>query len=268
MQGIWVFGDSYAAPHQGLDWPLKVSRALGLPLYNFAVSGSSTDYAIRKLFDEYKKIPVNDVVIFVASTVGRLHFDFQNQYPATSCWRDDADAYSNDEKVSKYFKDSRDHIRWYYTNLDFKLAHITHLGYKAVIKNFAESRPGTVIFLENTDILGPQEIINTPFNFINPKIFLCPISENEIIGRPSYDKWVKYTQYDARVNHLTEPNLETLARLITNVIADPSTANRDAFQYSAFQKDILDIITNRNELNAYIQKGYINPARHVPGLSG
>jgi hypothetical protein len=133
-----------------------------------------------------------------------------------------------------------------------------------VLKNFAESRPGLVLFLENSDIAAPVEIVNTPNNFINPKIFLCPISEGEIIGRPSYDEWTRYTTYDPRVNHLTEPNLETLARLVTNVISTPTTANINAFQYEQFQRDIIRVITSHEDFNLWVQNGYINPARSVP----
>ena len=264
MQGIWVFGDSYAASHYGLDWPAKVGQAMGLPVHNFAVSGGSTEYAVRTLFDQYKNIPDNDPVIFVASTVGRIHFEFQNQHPGTSCWGYQSNINTNNHTAHQWFIDNRDHIRWYITNTDFKLAHITHLGYKAVLKNFAESRLGLVLFLENSDIAAPVEIINTLNNFINPKIFLCPISESEIIGRPSYNEWTKYTTYDPRVNHLTEPNLETLARLVTNVISTPTTANTTAFHYEQFKQDIIQIITSHEDFNLCVQNGYINPTMKVP----
>ena len=264
MQGIWVFGDSYAATQNGLEWPFKVGQALGLPVHNFAVSGGSTEYAIRTFFNKCQNIPDNDPVIFVASTVGRMHFEFQNQHPGTSCWGYQSNINTNNHAAVDWFIDNRDHIRWYITNVDFKLAHITHLGYKALLKNFAESRSGTVLFLENSDIAGPAEITNTLNNFINPKIFLCTISEHEIIGRPSYNEWTQYTTYDPRVNHLTEPNLETLARLVINVISNPIIDNITAFHYEQFQQDIIQVIASYEDFNRCIQNGYINPAASVP----
>lgn len=264
MQGIWVFGDSYAAADNRLDWPFKVGQSLGLPVHNFAVSGGSTEYAIRTFFNKCQSIPNNDPVIFVASTVGRMHLEFQNQHPGTSCWGYQSEIYTNNHTAHQWFIANRDHIRWHMTNTDLGLAHITHLGYKALLKNFAESRPGLVLFLENSDIKGPAEIVNTPSNFINPEIFLCPISEHEIIGRLSYNEWTKYTTYDPRINHLTEPNLETLARLVTNVISTPTTANITAFHYEQFQRDIIQVITSHEDFILCVQNGYINPAANVP----
>jgi hypothetical protein len=216
------------------------------------------------LFSQIKNIPSEDIVIFVASTIGRLHLEFQNRYPHTSTWKDGSGITINPgDPEAWWFKDNRDHLRWHLSNTDLAMSSITHFGYKALLKNFAESRSGMVLFLENSDINPPAELLNMPNNFINPKIFLNTISECELINRPSYDEWVKHTTYDARINHMTLPNLATLANLVVNVINDTTTANIDAFQYKEFRQDIMSIITGPKDFDFYAQNGYINRNRIV-----
>jgi len=261
VKSIWVFGDSYAAPDLQSDWPARVGQGIGDPVRNYAISGGSTEYAVRTLFGRINHIPDDDVVIFVASTLGRIHFEFQNQQPHTSTWKDGSDLASLNDGPSQWFKDNRDHLRWYLTNQDLGLASITHFGYKTVLKNFAESRSGIVLFLENSNTNPPAELVNIPNNFINPKIFLNTISECEIINRSPYDEWVKHTVWDARINHMTLPNLATLANLVVNVINHPTAANIDAFQYKEFRQDIMSIITSPKDFDFYVQNGYLHPDR-------
>ena len=189
MSSLFVYGDSYASSeNDGCPaWADILGHRLRVTVHNRAVSGSSTEHAMKCFIKDHNEnlINDNDIVIFVTSTPGRLHFQFQCDRPETASqyW------HYVDTKDPKHlwYKENKQYIEWYLLNFDCRINAINHEGYLHILKNYAESNPTRkVIVLANSDHNFLDNVTmpigNTPSNFLRPSVFLNTISKHEIVG--------------------------------------------------------------------------------------
>jgi hypothetical protein len=261
MASIRVYGDSFGAKTSiNLDcWADIIGRKLSLPVVNNGVSGGSTEYAIKLLATDICKghIDDNDIIFFVASTPGRLHFNFQhNGRPETaSRYLHGADSVSGPGDHSWYVK-NKDHIEWWMVNQDNSINRLNHEAYLHLIENYARSRPTVKFFiLSNSDHLFHIPTGEKPKNLFKPTIFLNYISNSELIGdNTDYQDWIRYTTIDFRVNHLTIPNLEILSNCLIESLESGSVDN---ITYDRFKSNFLSVIQNKEQYLKHVNNGLL-----------
>lgn len=261
MKKILVYGDSFASSENDgyAAWVDQLGKKLELNVLNRAVSGSSSEYAMKCLIGDVHRgfFEKDDIIIFVSSTPGRLHFEFQNNRPETaSQYWNNVD--TRDPKHDWYNR-SKKHIEWYMVNYDGRMSAINHSCYVHALKNLAAANPEcTIVHLSNShhnyhepiDLpLGP-----IPRNFLQPDIFLNTVSSNEYIGSLDYTEFIKYTGYDPRLNHMCNVNLDILSTVIADAI---KTHRVDKIKYDIFEKSVFNIITNRTDYISYIGRGLL-----------
>jgi hypothetical protein len=263
---IRIYGDSYGAKTEiRLDcWADILGRKLLLPVVNKAVSGGSTEYAIKLLANDIREgnINDNDIVFFVTSLPGRLHFKFQHDgRPETAA------LYHNPQVQRRWigpdvnrnhdwYYTNKKHIEWWIVNQDLTMASLNHEAYLHLIENYARTRPNVKFFiLANMDHNFHIPIGEKSKNLFKPKIFLHTISKSEIIGdKKDYWDWVKYTTVDFRVNHLSNPNLEILTNCLVESI---ETESVDNITYDRFKSNFLTIIQNKQQYLEYVSNGWL-----------
>ena len=267
MTKILVYGDSYASSENDgcLAWVDLLGKKLGLDVLNRAISGSSTEYAMRCLIkdlntDTFEK---DDIVVFVSSTPGRMHFQFQNSRPETAAqyWHD---VDTSDSKHS-WYKENKKHLEWWMVNFDCRMNAINQECYIHALKDLALANPKSfVIHLSNSDhnFLDRVEIPfgKNPSNFLRPDIYLSTISHNEVINFESYNEFVTYTKFDPRVNHMSNINLNILANALVKAI---STKKVDHINYNLFEKSLFKTIRTLDQYRLYIGRDMLY---RLPGI--
>ena len=102
---------------------------------------------LKSFLNDYHSnfIDYKDIVIFVLSTPGRMHFEFQNSRPDT------ASKYLHGS-TDEWYKNNKKFIEWWMLNIDVSIENINHDCYIHALKTFAELQPETkVILLANSD---------------------------------------------------------------------------------------------------------------------
>jgi hypothetical protein len=265
---IYAYGDSYIAngwhPFQvpGLPtlyfdgWTQILAKNLNVELHNRGVSGGSTENAILKFADDVRNSEFNsgDVILFQTSTPGRLHLEFQKERPET------ASVYLHEVDITQprhaWYRENQRYIRWYIENFDVNVAQLNHVCYQHTIINFARSRPDLKIVLLSNSHQDEYEHIKLPEpseNCIIVPVELDRVAKNEWIDC-TYNEWISFTRFDARINHLSNPNLNTMAQLISESLTTGSTDN---FTYDKFQQRIFSPIRSREDYYRYAEQGLI-----------
>lgn len=267
MKRLWVYGDSFAdANHAGgkgvaTGWAKMLSGSLGIPLTNKAISGSSTEYAIKSFIEDVNKnyIGDNDIIIVVTSSLGRLYFSYQlNIEPAS------ASIYLTkppDSFPQEWYQKNKDHIEWWMINNDHIMQRITFESYAQLLKNFAISKPNcTVILLPAFNNGYAQDIFNNvpPRNFLRSNTYLMDVSKAETGIKDdrnfNYRDWCEHTKNDPRANHLTNPNITILATLLGESIQN---LTMDNITYDKFISNNIQKITSREQYLKYIEDGIL-----------
>lgn len=267
MKKLYVFGDSYVAPHwHHVEWTKILANSLNLDYENFGVCGSSSEHAIRMFQKVSAKKITDSVIIILLSTPGRLDLEFQLTCPGTASeyltqWVNISDP------MHQWYKENKKYIEWFMVNYNHLGAYQNRECYIHALKNFAESdSSNTVIVLQNgLQSNGPDTYIhrgNIPSNFIIPEIDINKISNDEVINFTSFNDFRKYVTYDPRLNHLTIPNLNIMAESIKQIILTRDTSH---LYYDKFKKNIINTIKTHEELNNYIESKilYSNIINHT-----
>ena len=257
MTTLRVYGDSFGAMHFPSDWPRILSKKLDVPIMNKAVHGGSTEYAILKFVEvvQSNNIADNDIIIFIPSTKGRLHFDFQISQRPESAARYCHGPDNRPGIDNTWYHRSKDHIEWWMANWSDKILSINFESYIHLISNVARSKPNA-IFLVLTHIAWNCNLpgVTHPTNLLIPPIQFTEITTNEIIGGYEYQNFVEFTKYDPRVNHMTIPNLIITADLAYGSITTRSVVN---FTMDKFETNLIKKITSEKQYLEYIQQGYL-----------
>jgi hypothetical protein len=248
MKKLWVYGDSFSASETN-SWTTRLSKNLGLVLDNKAISGGSTENAIKQFIRDVSnnRIKDNDVVIFQTSTPGRLHFEFQDQRPETAV------EYLREPQSDgdhTWYRINKKHIEWWMVNQDHEVMNINQLGYISLVKNIATAMPNvTFVCLSNSNVPNNNLGGPNPENFLISYTYLFDISLNEIIldepiKNELHSYWTSYTKFDPRTNHLTNPNLQILADVLAEAITNMDISN---LTYDKFQQKIAKKITSKDQ---------------------
>jgi hypothetical protein len=237
-------------------WAQILAKKLGYELLNRGISGGSTENAMMKFADDIKvnQFESGDVILFQTSTPGRLHLEFQKTRPET------ASKYLHEVDVTQphnaWYRENQRYIRWYIENFDVNVAQLNHVCYQHTIINFALSRPDLkIVLLSNAD-QDEYEHIKLPEpsqNCIIVPTELNRISKNELIDC-TYNDWISFTKYDARINHLSNPNLNTLVQLVFESL---NTGRTDHFTYERFQQRMFSPILSQADYSRYAEQGLI-----------
>jgi len=259
MKTLRVYGDSFGSDNQacGKSWTTILQEKLQIPMANKAVNGGSTEYAALQFVNDAQNnvIGDDDIVIYIPSSRGRLHFNFQiSERPET------ASVYCRDPVNSPhadhtwYYK-NKDHIEWWMVNASHSVISMNFESYVHALSNIARSKPNaTFIMLKNTKWNHHIPNIVHTANFLIPPIELNNIALNEIVGRNNYEDFVKFTGYDPRTNHLTIPNLEILADLVYETI---NTQSIERFTIDKFKTNLIKKITNTEQYLEHVDQGYL-----------
>jgi hypothetical protein len=265
MTTLRIYGDSFGAstPDGPRDWPALLSKKLAIPLVNKAVHGGSTEYAALQFVKDVQSCTIGDtdIIIYIPSTKGRLHFDFQiSQRPET------ASRYCNgpDNRPgidNTWYNRSKNHIEWWMANWSDPILSMNFESYVHLISNVARSKPNAT-FLVLTHIAWGCDLpgVPHPANFFIPPIQFTKITTDEIIGGYEYQNFVQYTKYDPRSNHLTVPNLCILSDLIYETISTKSIEN---FTMDKFKTNLIKKITSEEQYLEYVEQGYLDYSRFI-----
>jgi hypothetical protein len=258
MKHIRVYGDSFAAKTlaEGLCWPELLAQQLDLPVIMNAVSGSSTEYAIKRLISDIDSIN-NDIVIFVTSTPGRLHFKHQHDNrPETAAQYLHSDPLSNGNDHKWYYQ-NKTHIEWWMVNCDNQLNQINHESYLHLLRSIARSKPDSIfIVLPNSDHRMHIDPGSNPPNFLITQTYLNRVSQNELVKEfPEYQDWIRYSKFDFRINHLSQPNLKILTSLVFDAIKSGDMSN---ITYDRFDTHFLSPVTSVDDYLRYVELGYLS----------
>jgi hypothetical protein len=274
MKTLRIYGDSFAAgeiggqPGRIMGWAKMLADLLEIPVENKAISGSSTEYAIYTFVKDVKadRIGYNDIIIFLPSGTGRLHFSYQlHTDPST------ASKYLNKPQYPgshEWYWKNKDHIEWWMVNSDTHMQAIAFESYIQLLKNFAISKPEcTVIVLPTYDNgYYSKDIFNniSPVNFLRANIFLKKISGAEIVSNDTehFDQnwWREFTSIDSRANHLTNINLAILANLLVESI---QTSSIDNITYDKFQTNNIERITSKEQYLKYVSSGLLPHIKYI-----
>jgi hypothetical protein len=264
MKTLRVYGDSFGAtvPDGPRDWSTLLSKKLDIPLVNKAVHGGSTEYAALQFVRDVQNnvIGDDDVVIFVPSTKGRLHFDIQiKQRPETAAGWCHGPNRMPDADNTWYFK-NKDHIEWWMVNYCDEIISMNFEGYVHLISNVARSKTNaTFLVLRHID-WGTTVDFVYPENFFIPPINFTKITTNEVIGGYEYRNFVEFTMFDPRSNHLTVPNLIILSDLIHETL---HTRNTNNFTSDKFKTNLIEKITSKQQYLDYVDQGLLDYSKHT-----
>jgi len=265
MRTLRVYGDSFGADiGPGIrTWALMLKEKLQIPLVNNAVGGSSTEYSALQFANDVQNniIGDNDIVIYIPSTKGRLHFNFQiSNHPETAagyCHGPDTRPHID----NKWYHNSKDHIEWWMVNASHAVISMNFESYTHLLSNVARSKPNaTFIMLKHAEWDHYIPNITHPTNFLTPPILFTNITTNEIIGGYNYTDFVEFTKFDPRANHLTIPNLEILTNLVYETINTRSIEN---FTMDKFKTNVIEKITNKEQYWRYVNDGYLDYSYYI-----
>jgi hypothetical protein len=264
MKTLRIYGDSFGVNTDNLQsWPIMLQKKLQIPLINKAVGGGSTEYAALQFVNDVQNniIGDDDIVIYIPSTKGRLHFDFQiSTHPETAggyCHGPDTRPHID----NSWYYSSKEHIEWWMVNASHAVISMNFESYTHVISNVARSKPNAIfIMIKHIDWDHHVPNIDHPSNFLIPTVQFTDITSNEIVGKYNYINFVEFTKYDPRANHLTIPNLEILADLIYKTI---NTKSIDHFTIDKFKTNVIEKITTKEQYLAYVDKGYLSHSHHI-----
>lgn len=265
MKTLRVYGDSFGADIDPSvrTWVGMLREKLQIPLVNKAVGGGSTEYAALQFINDVQNniIGDDDIIIYIPSTKGRLHFDFQiSSHPETAagyCHGPDTRPHINN---SWYYK-SKEHIEWWMVNASHAVISMNFESYIHVISNVARSKPNaTFIMLKHVEWHHHIPNIVHPDNFLIPSILFSNISFNEIGEGYRYMDFVEFTKFDPRANHLTIPNLEILSDLVYETISTKSIEN---FTMDKFKTNLIKKIIDKEQYLEYVSQGYLDYSYHI-----
>jgi hypothetical protein len=268
MNTLRIYGDSFASQQYGgnehakeiVSWMERVGHFLNMPVSNSAVAGSSLSYSMRKLVEDVStnKLVDGDVVIFVMTNAGRLHFNIQLMYPETSCYFwNNIESYEGE--AANWFIKNRKHLEFYITNRDMHIDAINYYSYIHTIKSLAQAYPNSKFLVvqtysqSNFNITLPMG--DRPTNFLCPDFFLGKVSESEIINFKSYNDWVKNTGYDIRFNHLSKINAQIFANIIFHAL---KTQDLTVFNYDSFRANMFEPLVTKQQYREYVEKGFLS----------
>jgi hypothetical protein len=265
MKTLRIYGDSFADSQTG-SWTTILAELLGIPIVNKAISGSSTEYSVYTFINDVNKgiIGDKDIIVFVPSSTGRLYFSHQLDHAPRT-----ASLYmhktENFDKTHEWFWENKDHIEWWMVNNSTKMQSITFESYIQLLKNFAFSKPSSIMVVLQAFNNGySRDIFNNvpPHNFLRPDIYIGDVSRAETDQHPSryfkYGDWIEFIKNDPRTNHLTIPNLNILANLLCTSIKN---LNADNITYDKFHVNNINKITSKKQYLQYVNDGIL-PFRH------
>ena len=141
MNTLRIYGVNYAASPE-FSWTKMLAAKLDMNLYNKALDGSSTEYAIKQLLSDVRsgKIIPGDVVVYVPMHMGRLHFTHQNSVaPKTAALY--IHSSRNIDKSHTWYWDNQHHIEWWMNNVDRELLDINFEAYVQLVRTLAQGMP-------------------------------------------------------------------------------------------------------------------------------
>jgi hypothetical protein len=246
MTKLFVYGESYVEACGGFGWTNLLKNRLDAEMKNTATGGASSEYAMIQFEESVKnnEITDGDIIIFLLTSIGRVHLEFQRKYPNSASLFLEKEV-PRDSPHYEWLKWNRSYIEWYIVHSDQELFKTNRESYIHVMKNYAEAYPKrTVIILQNSLFDAKFPMTNIPSNFLMPQLDLHKISESESIdfnlnrstAHKSWKWWTEYTMVDFRENHLSIPNHHILSDLIYESIR---TKSIDNFSYDKFQRNII-----------------------------
>jgi hypothetical protein len=246
-----VYGDSFAAPllnnNNYISWVDILSNKLLLPTYNKAIAGSSIEYSIGLFSEDVKSnyLKSNDIIIFIITSPGRLHLNYQLTKPHTA-----SNFIRNIKLKDTWYNSNVNYINWYLTNRDENIININTVAYLHMLSAYARNNPNSTVLVLSMNRINNFIGLNID-NFLVPDITLWDISENEF-GKGITFRNLTPASYgrDPRYNHLSIPNLEILADLLYESLTIKTINN---FSYKKFKSNILTRkIRSLEDINYYV----------------
>jgi hypothetical protein len=253
MNQLHVFGDSFADASAPDSWVNLLGNLLNLKVNGNAVGGSAIEYSYLKLIENENNIDDGDIVIFTVSSPERWDLEYyltKEPHKAGTV---------SSLRNPNCQLDDQDHLRWYVTSRSLKLIENKAALYMSYVHSLSVKFANTkFIVLSSFKESLNSSVIKKTSNFTH----LNTISLNEL----SNQEWdlancpseMFYPIYgvDPRTNHMTNPNLNQLAKILYRVITtgDDSTFSKDSFFKKVVNKLV---ITHEDSLLNYINTNLI-----------
>jgi hypothetical protein len=253
-----IFGDSFAnynhCPTPELNWANQLSNVLGLPLINYAISGSGLNYSFIQLVNYFnsKDYHPEDILIFV-NTEDRRIFSKDMTDPTLGGFFNFTPSMREHNK--EWFLKNFEHALWAVENIYHPSINFEQLKVFSFLKAWAKAHPSNkVIILRGVGVPSGEwgdreplirETILPDENFfplLNPT--LGHITVNEFSDPSLYNKLLNHwiSGVDPRVNHLSKVNRDILVQMLGKIIKkkDINLWNNASFVKDIY-KDINDI---------------------------
>lgn len=260
-----VYGESFMCHwSQGLKgWTHKLSKKLQTKEVNRAVSGSSVESSLKRLWEDMNqnKIKENSAIIFLFTTPGRFYNkSILERYPGAGTLL--VHEHLLHGWVQNYYEKNKSHIKWWLVEQDPDLEHMRFNCYIQGLSHWLPKKFPTVDFYFIFNTIGYNPFDFTGMNslpknsHVITKIELNKINSGEIDCNADYkySEFVKYTETDPRVNHLTEHNQKILVDQFYNYI---QTKNIKSFKKSEYLKNIIKPIENIEMYDYYVENNYL-----------
>lgn len=255
---LWVYGDSFS-DDRNLTWPLapwwptQLARRLNLQLQCRSVSAGSTETALIRFHEDtsHHRIQPHDVVTFQTSTSGRLHTLYQREHPETA-----AQYLHPQARVPEHqwYHDNRSHIEWWQTEYDYHCGDIQCEAAISLVGDWARRNPGVRVLILRNQTPTIRLTREWPTNMTETVVGLNDISVGEFAPGVTYESTIAQTQYDPRVNHLTNPNLATLVDILEEMVRTGDGALLDP---SKFIRGLLPHIPTRQAYRDLVSRGIL-----------
>jgi hypothetical protein len=274
MNTIHAFGDSYVSKtFSGFPgWVDLIVTDMNMNLKNYGIPGASTQYAFKKFMENKKNFVDGDIVIFVFSAVGRVHFEFQNKEPNTAAYyirmaTDDTFydvIFKNavpDTSIRKiWYDENKDYIKWYVRNRDLELEKINDTAYRSLLKMESTETPEIkYIILQMNKRDDWTDFKTNNHNFLEIPLALREISDNEF-DNTNYLEFIRSTKHDPRTNHMSIKNLRIFNQLIQESLTTGSTKN---FTYDQFEQKIFRPIRTTTDYEHYINHEHLYDTNQI-----
>ena len=251
MSTLHVYGDSYVDPRfdmYSLSWPARVAGKLGYAVRNSGISGSSLGYSMTQFAQDLEQglHQPGDAVIYIVTDPMRLNFEYIiNELPTIA---NSFNFLNKNIPEQQWLWANKSEIEWSIANQHRKFTEIQAHACIHMLKSYAELNPGITVFV--MQICGFHQMLpvkTTAKNFLYQEhLHLNTIQCNERTHTPGAG--------DPTINHLTEPNLNKLADLVTQAI---QTQTIQPWHADQFLQGILTYPKTLDDYHELINQGLV-----------
>jgi hypothetical protein len=263
MAKIQIYGDSFADPGPWGDtgtWSHLLASKYGHKVTNFGKAGCSIEWCILNLTKQFQNggIDETDVVIYLSGYPYRIHFNYLLEHPEKAA----AFTFNVVENeisscVNDWYYINKNYLEWFIVNRDTYNLTLNYTAYIHFINSMAIKFPEkTFIIIQQDPTYG---LVKDLLFFSAPNLLFVKdfslhlLHEEELVC--SQNEFLETTYGDLRINHMSKPNHDLLARELQKII---ETKNLSGLRNDIFHKRLFEKpFTSTKEILNYVEKGLL-----------